>query len=207
VSIGRQSLAGELTLVPDSRGLVVFADDCAAIDDDPHHRFLADVLHDYRLDTLQFGLLTAAEAQDRERVFDIELLAQRLAEGLRWARADGRGAGRGTGLFGACSGAAAALRVAAQHPGWVAAVALRGGRPDLAAPWLARVLAPTLLMVGGQDGELLGLNRAAARSLRCDWRLEVVPGATRRFEESGAIETVGHLAGTWFGDRLRLPVH
>lgn len=206
VCLGQPALAGELTLVPEARGLVVFAHACSS-SPSPQHRLVADILHTYRLDTLMFNLLTAAEGRDRERIFDIDLLTQRLVEALRWARADDRTGGLCTGLFGAGTGAAAALRTAAQRPGWVAATVLRSGRADLAGPWLARVLAPTLLIIGGQDAELLGLNRAVARGLRCEWRLEVMPGATHRFEESGTIETVAHLAGNWFGDRLRRPLH
>ena len=206
VCIGRHALAGELTLVPGSRGLVVIVHGCGSNCRIPKHELFADIVHGYRLDTLQFDLLSAAEGHDCERDSDVDLLTQRLVEALRWARADERIRGQCTGLLGACAGAAASLRAAAQHPGWVAAVVLRGGQPHLAAPWLARVQAPTLLIVGGRDTDLLGLNRAAARHLRCDWRLEVVPGATNQFEESGATETVAHLAGNWFGDRLRLPV-
>lgn len=205
VCIGRHALAGELTLVPEARGLVVFAHGSHC--NNPQQRMVADIVREYRLDTLQFDLLTATERDDRERIFDVDLLTLRLTEALRWARSDERTGGLSTGLFGACTSAAAALRMAAQHPGWAAAVVLRSGRPDLAGPWLARVLAPTLLIVGGEDTEVLGLNRAAARGLHCDWRLEVVPGATNLFEESGALETVAHLAGNWFGDRLRLPMH
>jgi putative phosphoribosyl transferase len=206
VSIGKQALAGELTLVPQARGLVVFAHGSGSSFQSPRDRFVADVLHDYRLDTLLFDLLTAAEGQERERVFDIDLLGHRLGEALDWARAqEGIGA-LCTGLFGASTGAAAALLAAAQYPGLVTAVVSRGGRSDLATPWLARVQAPTLLIVGGRDAEVLRLNRDAVASLRCEWRLEVVPGATHLFEEPGEIETVAHLASNWFADRLRLPV-
>ena len=207
VCIGSQALAGELTLVPRARGLVVFAHGSGSNRDSPRHRFVADTLHDYRLDTLVFDLLTTAEGEDPEREFDIDLLAQRLGEALRWTRADPRTDAMCTGLFGASTGAAAALQAATQHPGWVTAVVSRGGRPDLAGPWLARRQAPTLLIVGGRDPEVLRVNRDAVRGLRCDWRLEVVPGAAHPFEESGAIETVAHLAGNWFADRLRIPGH
>lgn len=207
VCIGSQALAGELTLVPRARGLVVFGHCSGSSRHCPRNRFVADTLHDYRLDTLVFDLLTTAEGTDSERALDIDLLVQRLDEALRWTRADPHTGAMCTGLFGASTGAAAALRAAAQHPGWVTAVVSRGGRPDLAGPWLARLQAPTLLIVGGRDAEVLRLNRDAARGLRCDWRLEVVPGAAHQFEESGAIETVAHLAGHWFADRLRIPVH
>jgi hypothetical protein len=207
VRIGRQGLPGELELVPRALGLVIFAHGSGSSRLSPRNRLVADVLHDYRLSTLLFDLLTEDEAVDRRHVFDIGLLGQRLGEAVQWSRADGRTDPLSIGLFGASTGAAAALVAAARHPGVVATVVSRGGRPDLAEAVLAQVLAPTLLIVGGHDTEVLALNRSAMRAMRCETRLEVVPGATHLFEEPGAIETVAHLAGSWFANHLQARVH
>ena len=204
VQIGEAALPGELGLLPDARGLVVFADGSGCSRHGPRDRRLAEILHGYRFDTLRFDLLAEAERADRRRAVDCDLLARRVAMALQWARTDERTAALGTGLLGAGTGSAAALMAAARQPGRVGAVVSRGGRPDLADGWLARVQAPTLLIVGGHDPEVLGLNRAAQRRLPGASRLEVVPGATHRFDEAGALETVAHLAGSWFADHLPL---
>jgi pimeloyl-ACP methyl ester carboxylesterase len=204
VRIGSQGLPGELVLVAQARGLVIFAHGSGSSRLSPRNRLVADILHGYRLDTLLFDLLTDSEAADRRKVFDIDLLGERVGAALQWSRADERTARLSTGLFGASTGAAAALTAAALHPGWVASVVSRGGRPDLAAAQLPRVQSPTLLIVGGHDSEVLQLNRGAMRLMQCESRLEVVPGATHLFEEPGAIETVAHLAGSWFANHLPL---
>lgn len=151
------------------------------------------------LGTLLFDLLTEEEALDRANVFDIPLLAQRVVQAiddlsLRFSLP--------IGLFGASTGAAAALVAAAQRPGAVRAVVSRGGRPDLAVDALAEVLAPTLLIVGGDDTEVLALNRSALSRLHCPKQLEIVPHATHLFEEPGALEAVAALAGNWFRQHL-----
>jgi pimeloyl-ACP methyl ester carboxylesterase len=206
VCIGPQGLPGELALVPHARGLVIFAHGSGSSRLSPRNRLVADILHGYRLDTLLFDLLTEAEAVDRRHVFDFDLLGQRMAAALQWSRADEHTARLSTGLFGASTGAAAALSAAARYPGWVSSVVSRGGRPDLAAEQLPRLQSPTLLIVGGLDTEVLQLNRGAMRLMKCESRLEVVPGATHLFEERGAIETVAHLAGSWFANHLPLRV-
>lgn len=206
VQIGSQGLPGELALVADARGLVIFAHGSGSSRFSPRNRLVAEILHGYRLDTLLFDLLTEAEAADRRQVFDIALLGQRMGAALQWSRSDEHTARLATGLFGASTGAAAALTAAARYPGWVSSVVSRGGRPDLAAAQLPRVQSPTLLVVGGYDTEVLQLNRSAMRLLQCESRLEVVPGATHLFEEPGAIETVAHLAGSWFANHLPLRV-
>ena len=160
------------------------------------------MLHGCRLDTLLFDLLTESEGEDRSLVFDIDLLGDRVMEALDWLQVHPELGHQRVGVFGASTGAAAALLAAAQRPARVAAVVSRGGRPDLATPWLKRVQAPTLLIVGGNDTEVLQLNRSAARALTCEKRLEVVPGATHLFEEPGALEAVAHLAGAWFANHL-----
>jgi dienelactone hydrolase len=135
-------------------------------------------------------------------VFDIALLARRVEAALAWLRMRPDVGRLPVGLFGASTGAAAALRAAAEQPGRVGAVVSRGGRPDLAEDHLGRVQAPTLLIVGGADTEVLELNRLAARRLHCLHRLEIVPGATHLFEEPGALDAVADSAARWFASRL-----
>lgn len=198
VRIGAAQLPGELARAPDAVGLVVFAHGSGSSRLSPRNRFVADVLRGYRLDTLLFDLLTEPEATERRCIFDIPLLGRRLAEALEW-HASRRDLSRlPVGLFGASTGAAAALCAAAWHASQVAAVVSRGGRPDLAGDELGRVRAPTLLIVGAADTEVLDLNRQAQRAMHCKTRLEVLPGATHLFAEPGALETVAHLAGQWF---------
>jgi len=202
VRIGPQQLCGDLTVVPAALGLVIFAHGSGSSRLSPRNRQVAGVLHGCRLATLLFDLLTEDEAGDRHNTFDIPLLASRLAQALAWQREQPDVGRLAVGLFGASTGAAAALCAAATHAASVAAVVSRGGRPDLAAGQLARVRAPTLLIVGACDTEVLALNRQAQRAMRCKTRLEVVPGATHLFAEPGALETVAHLAGHWFATHL-----
>jgi len=168
---------------------------------------VAHILHGYHLNTLLFDLLTDAEAADPDKRFDIELLSRRLGTALQWSLADELMSRLRIGVFGASTGAAAALQAAARHPGWVAAVVSRGGRPDLVGAQLKQVQAPTLLVVGGNDTEVLQFNRSAMRMMACEARLEVVPGASHLFEEPGALKTVAHLAGNWFARHLPLRMH
>jgi dienelactone hydrolase len=154
---------------------------------------------------LLFDLLSENEAQDRRNVFDIPLLASRLREATEWLGADGDVAGFDIGYFGASTGAAAALVAAADRKD-VKAVVSRGGRPDLAGPVLPEVTAPTLLIVGGADTEVLALNRQALAAMTCEKKLDVVPGATHLFEEPGTLEAVIGLARQWFVDHLAAPV-
>jgi dienelactone hydrolase len=174
------------------------------------NRYVAGELVEAGLATLLFDLLTAAEeridARDRSLRFDIPLLSRRLIGAIDWAGHQPELSRLSIGLFGASTGAAAALTAAAARPEPVGAVVSRGGRPDLAAGALPQVLSPTLLIVGGQDFEVLQLNRQAALQLTAAHALQVVPGATHLFEESGALEQVAHLARDWFlrhlaGDR------
>lgn len=202
VQIGGLALAGDLHLMPAPLGLVLFAHGSGSSRTSPRNRFVAEVLHRHRLATLLFDLLTEAEANERRSVFDIALLGHRLDSALAWLPLRPDLAALPVGLFGASTGAAAALRVAAMRPERVAAVVSRGGRPDLAAEHLARVRAPTLLIVDGDDSEVLALNRQAQRQLVCTQRLEVVAGATHLFEEPGALERVAELAADWFTEHL-----
>jgi putative phosphoribosyl transferase len=194
ITAGAAVLSGERTMPPAATGLVVFAHGSGSSRFSPRNRFVAKRLNDAGFGTLLLDLLTAGEEHDRRLVFDIELLAARLGAAL----AQGRGDARWVACFGASTGAAAALWAAAEPDADVAAVVSRGGRPDLSTDRLSRVRAPTLLVVGGDDREVLALNRSAQRALRCANELAVVPGATHLFEEPGALERVADLAVDWF---------
>ncbi|HEX6865063.1 MAG TPA: dienelactone hydrolase family protein, partial [Thermoanaerobaculia bacterium] len=152
--------------------------------------------------TLLFDLLTSAEEHDRRLVFDIDLLSERLMGATDWVRSQPAAAGLPLGYFGASTGAAAALVAAAAYPETIKAVVSRGGRPDLAGEALARVTAPTLLIVGGDDEPVIGLNRHAMRQMTAPVQLEIIPGATHLFEEPGTLEQVSALAADWFGFHL-----
>jgi putative phosphoribosyl transferase len=198
IAAGSARLAGQLSTPGGGAGMVVFAHGSGSSRHSPRNRFVADVLASAGLGTLLFDLLTAEEEQDRANVFDIGLLASRLGAVTRWVRGQPALAGARVGYFGASTGAAAALWAAAEPGGEVAAVVSRGGRPDLAMPRLAEVRAPTLLIVGARDDAVLGLNREAARHLRCENHLAVVPGASHLFEEPGTLEQAAGLARDWF---------
>jgi dienelactone hydrolase len=202
VRIGPRALPGDLDLPARSNALVLFAHGSGSSRLSSRNRWVAEVLQQHALATLLFDLLDEDEATDRRMVFDIGLLSQRVQQALDWTTGQAALAGMTIGLFGASTGAAAALCAAAARPGDVAAVVSRGGRPDLAAASLAQVLAPTLLIVGGADPDVLALNRQALRQLRCNKRLEVVPGATHLFEEPGALGSVAQLAAAWFETHL-----
>ncbi|MFE4684980.1 phosphoribosyltransferase family protein [Streptomyces sp. NPDC056721] len=191
-------LAGDLARPEGASGLVMFAHGSGSSRHSPRNRAVAEVLQEAGLGTLLFDLLTPAEEADRNNVFDIGTLAGRLVGATRWLR-DRESAP--IGYFGASTGAAAALRAAADDPD-IGAVVSRGGRPDLAGPRLDDVRAPTLLIVGGADVMVLDLNRAAQAQLRCENRLEIVPGATHLFEEPGALDRVADLARQWFTTHL-----
>jgi dienelactone hydrolase len=198
VAIGPARREGILRAPKDAIGLVIFAHGAGSSRLSPRNNHVAEELGRRRIVTLLFDLLTEAEAQDRANVFDIPLLGRRIGEALRWAGAEPGLAGLPLGLFGASTGAAAALAAAAGAPEAVAAVVSRGGRPDLAGAALGRVKAPTLLIVGGEDRVVIGLNEQASRALRCEHRLAIVPGATHLFEEPGTLDRVVDLAGDWF---------
>ncbi len=194
-SIGPRRLEGELVIPEAARGLVVFAHGSGSSRLSPRNTYVADALCARGFATLLFDLLTEAEAADRDNVFDIPLLAARVGEALDWAHDEV--ADMPVGLFGASTGAAAAL-VAAADASDVAAVVSRGGRPDLADKALEQVRVPVLLIVGGADHAVLDLNRDALSRLAGPKRLEIVPGATHLFEEPGTLEAVIDLAGDWF---------
>ncbi|MFB7391896.1 phosphoribosyltransferase family protein [Streptomyces sp. NPDC056191] len=197
------ALAGRLAVPEGATGIVLFAHGSGSSRHSPRNRAVAGALNRARLGTLLFDLLTEAEAVDRAHVFDTPLLAGRLARATEWLAGRPESEGLPLGYFGASTGAAAALWAAGDPASSVAAVVSRGGRPDLAADHLARVEAPTLLVVGGRDALVLDLNRRAASLLRCESRLEVVEGATHLFEEPGALEEVAELATSWFTGHFR----
>lgn len=198
---GTATLPGHLTTPPNAIGTVVFAHGSGSSRRSPRNQFVADQLNRAGLGTLTFDLLTDAEARDRRNVFDIDLLANRLRRATEWVRRHDAVADLPIALFGASTGAAAALVAASSPSQLVAAVVSRGGRPDLAGDRLEHVLAPTLLIVGGDDTSVLELNQQAARHLRCEHRLAIVPGATHLFEEPGTLESVAALAADWFVDQ------
>jgi putative phosphoribosyl transferase len=198
IKIPSVGLEGLLGLPTAAKGVVLFAHGRGSGRFSPRNNFVAEALRQAGLATLLFDLLTDKEAYDRRNVFDIALLAQRLSMAAAWVGDDAETATLALGYFGASTGAAAALVAAAADRGRVAAVVSRGGRPDLAGMALGSIKAPTLLIVGGDDIEVLALNRAALVELRCEKKLVVVLGATHLFEEPGALETVVEHARGWF---------
>ncbi|KAB2943294.1 MAG: dienelactone hydrolase family protein [Hyphomicrobium sp.] len=197
ISVMPRGLPGFLTLPEAATGIVVFAHGSGSSRLSPRNQHVAQGLNKAGLATLLFDLLLPQEADDRRNVFNIPLLATRLEEALNWLSGS-KAARMSVGLFGASTGAAAALVAAARHADEVRAVVSRGGRPDLAATALVRVKAPTLLIVGGYDDEVIRLNEAALAELHCEKRLEIVPGATHLFEEHGTLDAVIELATAWF---------
>jgi pimeloyl-ACP methyl ester carboxylesterase len=202
VPTGEAMLEGSLVVPAGARGIVLFAHGSGSSRFSPRNRFVAEHLRGRRLGTLLIDLLTAGEEAVDERTgqlrFDIDLLAGRLTGAAAWLAENFDTRGLPIGYFGASTGAAAALVAAADFAEPIGAVVSRGGRPDLAGAHLRRVLAPTLLIVGGEDTVVIGLNEEAYRQLRCAKEMQIVPGATHLFEEPGALETVARLAGDWF---------
>lgn len=205
VPVGADVLQGDLTVPAGATGLVLFAHGSGSSRLSPRNQFVAHELNARGLATLLIDLLTRdEEAIDRRTGhlrFDIHLLAHRLLAIIGWLKAQRETSTLSIGLFGASTGGGAALLAAALQPFDVAAVVSRGGRPDLAGPALQRVIAPTLLIVGGLDVPVIAMNRDAMRQMRGTVTLEIVPGATHLFEEPGTLERVAALAGDWF------PVH
>ncbi len=200
-------LQGDLRLPGEPEGIVVFAHGSGSSRFSSRNRYVATTLNDARLGTLLFDLLTEEEGiiDDRTRQyrFDIPLLAERLGHVCEWVSRYEFTRGLGIGLFGASTGAAAALIAAAKRPDLVRAVVSRGGRPDLAGDALPRVQCPVLLIVGGADTGVIELNEDAAARLRCENRVEIVPGATHLFEEPGKLDIVSDQARDWFERHLR----
>lgn len=203
ITQGPLALEGILGLPSGSNGVVVFAHGSGSGRFSPRNNFVARHLQEHKLATLLLDLLTEDEADDRRKVFDIDLLADRLLLAKVWLEAEPRTAHLGVGYFGASTGAGAALQAAAREPSNIKAVVSRGGRPDLAEPYLSRVTAPTLLIVGGWDEPVIEMNQAAYELLTCEKKLLIVPGATHLFEEPGTLEQVAEQAGKWFLRYLR----
>lgn len=197
------ALPGRLCLPAPPTGLVLFAHGSGSSRSSPRNAYVASVLHESWIGTLLFDLLTEQEATDRVNVFDVALLAERLLAAVRFVAGLEQTRHLPLGLFGASTGAAAALVAAAREPR-VAAVVSRGGRPDLAGRKLAAVHVPTLLIVGAADTEVLALNERAYALLECERRLAVVPGATHLFEEPGTLEEAARLAAEWFAKHLHM---
>ena len=201
IPVGSDSTGGTLVLPPGSDGIVLFAHGSGSSRHSPRNQVVAAALHRRGLATLLMDLLTPAEEQaevaTRHLRFNIDLLAERLAGALKWLAGRAEVSHLPVGLFGASTGAAAALVAAARAPQTVKAVVSRGGRPDLAGEHLARVQAPTLLIVGSLDPEVLDLNRDALARLHCEKHLEIVAGASHLFEERGTLDEVAALAGDW----------
>ena len=198
IAAGGVTLGGRLSLPSDSTGTVIFVHGSGSSRHSPRNRYVAQALNQARLGTLLFDLLTPDEELDRANVFDIGLLASRLIDVTDWLTRVEEWPSQPVGFFGASTGAAAALRAAADLGRDIACVVSRGGRPDLTGPRIAEVVAPTLLIVGSLDTVVLDLNREARTQMRCETSLEIVPGATHLFEEPGALDRVAGLARTWF---------
>jgi dienelactone hydrolase len=202
VPAGSVTLDGNLSLPEESRAIVLFAHGSESSRHSPRNRYVARVLNEAKLATLLIDLLTLDEevidARTAQLRFDIELLAERLVGATDWLRQFPDTKHLPIGYFGASTGAAAALVASAVRTDAVGAVVSRGGRPDLAGAALVHVRAPTLLIVGGDDGQVIELNRAALAQLRCEKQLVIVPGATHLFEEPGALDEVARLARDWF---------
>jgi dienelactone hydrolase len=195
-------IEADLNIPQGCRGIVLFAHGSGSSRFSPRNKYVAGVLNESGFSTLLLDLLTASEEQIDSRTahlrFDIPLLAQRLLVATDWIVTRRSADALPIGYFGASTGAAAALVAAAQRQDLIQAVVSRGGRPDLAGSALPKVMAPTLLIVGGYDGPVIELNQIAAASLRAEHRLEIVPRATHLFEEPGALEKVAELARDWF---------
>ena len=191
------SLSGFLGIPPKANGIVLFAHGSGSGRFSPRNRFVAEHLQQGGVGTLLIDLLMPAEAEDRQKVFDIDLLADRVVVASAWLREDPRTKQLPLGYFGASTGAAAALQAAAQSPYQPHAIVSRGGRPDLAERWLPEVTAPTLLLIGGEDLPVIEMNEQAYRLLRCPKQLTIIPGATHLFEEPGTLEQVAELALRW----------
>jgi putative phosphoribosyl transferase len=203
IPAGPATLDGSLSIPAGASALVVFAHGSGSSRHSRRNRFVARTLNEAGLATLLFDLLTreeeAVDLHTGQHRFDIGFLAGRLVHATRWATGEDQPTrDLPVGYFGASTGGGAALAAAATLPAQVGAVVSRGGRPDLAAEALPQVQAPTLLIVGGKDNVVIGLNEQAKAQMRCEVKLEIIPGATHLFEEPGALERVAQLAGEWF---------
>ena len=204
---GKIRLEADLRLPKGATGVVLFAHGSGSSRHSPRNQYVARVIREAGVGTLLFDLLTkqeeAIDAYTGKLRFDIEFLAKRLVDATNWITTQPATQHLRIGYFGASTGAAAALIAAVELPNIVAAVVSRGGRPDLAAEALPKVKAPTLLIVGGNDDVVIGLNEKALAKISCEKELTIVPGATHLFEEPGTLEQVAHLASAWFKKKLQ----
>ena len=202
IPVGSVVVEGNLTVPSGARGVVLFAHGSGSSRFSPRNQYVAKVFNAQKIATLLFDLLTNEEEEEdivtAEYRFNIDLLAQRLIGVTEWLKKDTKTKNYAFGYFGASTGAAAALTAAAKLPNDIAAVVSRGGRPDLATDYLPRVAAPTLLLVGGLDTEVIELNRQAMAQMSATKKLVIIPGATHLFEESGKLEEVAKLSTDWF---------
>jgi putative phosphoribosyl transferase len=208
IPVGRAEIQGDLHIPEKSTSIVVFAHGSGSSRHSPRNKYVADVLNEAGIATLLIDLLTPDEElidfQTARLRFDIDLLADRLITVTHWLRGQSATEILHLGYFGASTGAAAALVAAGREPKFAEAIVSRGGRPDLAGPWLKQVPAPTLLIVGGNDKVVVELNYQAAAELKAEHRLEIIPNAGHLFEEPGALEQVAALARDWFEEHLIL---
>ncbi len=208
VTAGSVTLKGNLGVPEGAKGVVLFAHGSGSSRHSPRNRYVAQVLRQRQLATLLIDLLTQSEEaidrRTRHLRFDIGLLAPRLIDATEWLNQHPATRNLKVGYFGASTGSAAALVAAAERPDTVSAIVSRGGRPDLAGSALSRVKAPTLLIVGGNDIPVIGMNREALAQLRTEKQLEIIPGATHLFEEPGGLEKVAELASQWFNRYLTI---
>jgi dienelactone hydrolase len=199
-------LSGDLQVPPSAPAVVLFAHGSGSSRHSPRNRAVAEVLRDAGLATFLVDLLTPAEEREDDVTgalrFDIPVLARRLVDVKRWLAEEAATRALPVGYFGASTGGGAALVAAADEPVGIFAVVSRGGRPDLAGPALARVAAPTLLLVGGRDTPVIAMNREAARLMTAEVHLEIIPGASHLFEEPGALRQVAERAAAWFRGHL-----
>ncbi len=202
IPMGKVILKGNLNLPPEAKGVVLFAHGSGSGRFSPRNQYVAKEFNKAKIGTLLFDLLTREEEEEdivtAEYRFNIGLLAQRLIGATEWLKKDPLTCNCVFGYFGASTGAAAALIAAAKLPNDIAAVVSRGGRPDLAADYLSQVVAPTLLLVGGSDAEVIQLNRQAIEQMTAQKKLIVIPGATHLFEEPGTLEEVAKFSTNWF---------
>lgn len=199
------TLIGDLALHRGAKGIVLFAHGSGSSRHSTRNKYVASVLRSHGLSTLLLDLLTEEESERTDKRFDIDLLAKRLTIAEKWLKEQEETRELVIGYFGASTGAAAALQSAAGLGDEIKAIVSRGGRPDLAKAYLAKVTAPTLLIVGGFDEEVIELNNKAYMKLTAEKRMEIVPGATHLFEEQGTLEQVAELAAQWFVEYLGIP--
>ncbi|MDX1332763.1 MAG: alpha/beta family hydrolase [Robiginitalea sp.] len=203
IPIGRISLKGHFSLPEHASGIVLFSHGSGSSRKSPRNNYVAEILQEHRLGTLLFDLLTEEEDRTYENRFNIGMLTRRLIAVTDWVMVYTHGRQLPIGYFGASTGAASALRAAAHFKDKIGAVVSRGGRPDLAMDDLPKVKAPTLLLVGGLDTQVIQLNRQAQSQMNAPTKLEIIPGASHLFEEPGKLQEVAELTAGWFSKHFQ----